>query len=64
MFYGDKKQLASVCAIGSQDTNISIWRTDHPRPLVVLKNMFAHSILDMNWHKNGNVLLGKFIIIS
>jgi WD40 repeat protein len=46
-----------VVALGGCDGLISIWKTDTPRPIVVLKQAFTDSITDMCWSSDGYSLL-------
>ncbi|XP_018573926.1 protein HIRA homolog [Anoplophora glabripennis] len=60
-----KKQTSSspkstqycCCAIGSRDRSISVWLTSLKRPLVVIKDLFDDSVLDISWSSNGLYLL-------
>lgn len=45
------------CAVASQDYLISIWLTKAYRPVVVFKNLFTQSVLDLTWTADGYVLL-------
>ncbi|XP_076271672.1 histone cell cycle regulator-like protein isoform X2 [Rhynchophorus ferrugineus] len=45
------------CAIGSRDRSISVWLTSLKRPLVVIKDLFDDSVLDISWSSSGNFLL-------
>lgn len=45
------------CAIGSRDRSISVWLTSLKRPLVVIKDLFDDSVLDISWNAAGNFLL-------
>ncbi|CAH1955908.1 unnamed protein product [Acanthoscelides obtectus] len=45
------------CAIGSRDRSISVWLTSLKRPLVVIKELFNDSVLDITWSSNGLYLL-------
>ncbi|XP_050301277.1 protein HIRA homolog isoform X2 [Anthonomus grandis grandis] len=44
-------------AIGSRDRSISVWLTSLKRPLVVVKELFEDSILDISWSSRGDFLL-------
>jgi len=50
---GKKKQNTCLCAVGSRDSNISVWLTSLKRPIVVLENLFQGPVLDLSWSKNG-----------
>ncbi|KAI8816164.1 WD40-repeat-containing domain protein [Fimicolochytrium jonesii] len=43
----------ALCALGSQESTISIWATASERPLAVSKECFKHSILDLSWSPDG-----------
>ncbi|XP_060535243.1 protein HIRA homolog [Cylas formicarius] len=45
------------CAIGSRDRSISVWLTSLKRPLVVIKDLFDDSVLDISWSSGGLFLL-------
>jgi len=42
-----------LCAVGSRDSNVSVWLTGLTRPVVVLENLFQGPVLDLTWSKNG-----------
>jgi WD40 repeat protein len=48
-----KSQQYCCCAIGSRDRSISVWLTSLKRPLVVIKDLFDDSVLDISWSSNG-----------
>ena len=48
--------FTSICAVGSQDRGISVWRTHEPRPFVCIKELFEHSFLDLSWTPDGQSL--------
>ncbi|KAJ1524352.1 hypothetical protein ONE63_010854 [Megalurothrips usitatus] len=50
-------QYSCVCAIGSRDQSISIWLTSMQRPLVVIRELFSNSVLDVTWNSAGNQLM-------
>lgn len=52
-----KAQQYCCCAIGSRDRSISVWLTSLKRPLVVIKDLFDDSVLDITWSSNGLYLL-------
>jgi len=45
----EETTTVSICAIGSQDRGISIWRTETNRAVIVANDIFDHSVLDMTW---------------
>jgi len=47
----------SCCAIGSRDRSLSVWLTSLKRPLVVLHDLFNHSVMDVSWSESGFQLL-------
>lgn len=50
-------QQYCCCAIGSRDRSVSVWLTSLKRPLVVIKELFDDSVLDLSWHSDGLYLL-------
>lgn len=52
-----KPKVYCCCAIGSRDRSISVWLTSLKRPLVVIKELFDDSVLDISWSSNGLYLL-------
>ena len=44
-------------ALGSKDRSLSIWLTNHKRPLLVMHDLFNDSILDLSWSVDGYELL-------
>ena len=50
-------ELYTVCAVGSEDHSLSIWLSNQPRPLVVIKGIFDHAVLDLSWTADGSRLL-------
>ncbi|KAJ8958968.1 hypothetical protein NQ314_006332 [Rhamnusium bicolor] len=54
---GPKMTQYCCCAIGSRDRSISVWLTSLKRPLVVIKDLFDDSVLDISWSSNGLYLL-------
>lgn len=49
---GSSKQYCCV-AIGSRDRSLSVWLTSLKRPLVVIHELFTHSVLDASWSPCG-----------
>lgn len=43
--------------MGSRDRSLSVWMTALQRPLVVIKDLFEDSILDLSWNTDHNILL-------
>ncbi|XP_031557389.1 protein HIRA-like [Actinia tenebrosa] len=56
---GDSTRLKqySCCAIGCRDRSLSIWLTSLKRPLVVIHDLFNHSVMDLSWSQSGFELL-------
>ncbi|KAI1285752.1 Protein HIRA [Halotydeus destructor] len=55
----DKKQEAvphSCLALGSRDMAVSVWLTSLRRPLVVVHELFAASVMDLSWSRCGRHL--------
>lgn len=50
---GKKIHPMCLCAVGSGDTNVSVWLTGLKRPVVVLESLFQGPVLDLSWSKNG-----------
>lgn len=48
-----KTQQYCCCAMGSRDRSVSVWLTSLKRPLVVIKDLFDDSVLDISWSSNG-----------
>lgn len=53
----NKLQQYCVLAIGSRDRCLSVWKTALQRPLLVIRDLFTESILDMSWSHDGYILL-------
>lgn len=49
---------APVCvvALGAQDQSVSVWMTGMARPLMVARNLFERSLMDVQWSADGYVL--------
>lgn len=52
-----KTQNYTMCAIGSRDKSVSVWMTALKRPLVVLHDLFQHSVMDISWSSSGKDLM-------
>ncbi|XP_046591914.1 protein HIRA homolog isoform X1 [Neodiprion lecontei] len=48
-----KPQQYCCVAIGSRDRSLSVWLTSLKRPLVVVHELFTHSVLDASWSPCG-----------
>ena len=51
------KENHGCVALGSKDRSLSIWLTNHKRPLAVVHDLFKDSILDLSWSVDGYELL-------
>ncbi|KAG0345255.1 HIR complex subunit [Podila humilis] len=49
--------FTSICAAGSQDRGLSVWRTHEPRPFVAIRDLFEHSFMDLSWTPDGQSVL-------
>ncbi|XP_041977561.1 protein HIRA homolog [Aricia agestis] len=56
IFVKDGKKCCCA-AVGSRDRALSIWLTSLKRPLVVVHDLFADSVLDLSWSSDGLNLL-------
>lgn len=50
---GKKLHHMCLCAVGSRDSNVSVWLTGLKRPVVVLESLFQGPVLDLSWSKDG-----------
>lgn len=50
---GKKTHHMCLCAVGSRDSNVSVWLTGLTRPVVVLESLFQGPVLDLTWSKDG-----------
>ncbi|CAB3376567.1 Hypothetical predicted protein [Cloeon dipterum] len=55
--HSNKPQQYCCCAIGSRDRSISVWLTALKRPLVIIKDLFNDSVLDLTWCTSGHILM-------
>lgn len=53
----NKLQQYCCLAIGSRDRCLSVWMTALQRPLLVIRDLFVDSILDLSWSHDGYILL-------
>lgn len=53
----DKNNYEMLCALASQDGQVSIWSSAKTSPLLVLQDLFEHSVMDLAWTPDGNVLI-------
>ncbi|CAG7836286.1 unnamed protein product [Allacma fusca] len=52
---GNKAKTCFV-ALGSRDRAVSVWSAALKRPLVVLRDLFKNSIMDLSWSSCGTIL--------
>lgn len=50
---GVKSQKYCCLAIGSRDRAVSVWLTSLKRPLIVIRELFTHSVMDASWSPCG-----------
>lgn len=50
---GKKTHHMCLCAVGSRDSNVSVWLTGLTRPVVVLESLFQGPVLDLSWSTDG-----------
>ncbi|XP_050526168.1 protein HIRA homolog [Daktulosphaira vitifoliae] len=50
---GKKTHKMCLSAVGSRDSNVSVWLTGLRRPVVVLESLFQGPVLDLSWSKDG-----------
>ncbi|ODM92536.1 Protein HIRA [Orchesella cincta] len=54
----DNSRMQHCCvALGSRDRSVSIWSTALKRPLVVIKDLFTNSVMDLSWSSCGTVMM-------
>jgi hypothetical protein len=46
-----------VCAVASQDGQVSVWSSSRTSPLLVLQDLFEHSVMDLAWTPDGTILV-------
>jgi len=56
MLQQGKSQMCCV-ALGSRDKSISVWSTALKRPVVVVRDAFTSSILDLCWSASANIMM-------
>eukprot|EP00300_Choanocystis_sp_HF-7_P025385 c271_g1_i1.p1 GENE.c271_g1_i1~~c271_g1_i1.p1 ORF type:complete len:855 (+),score=156.17 c271_g1_i1:98-2566(+) len=49
--------MTQLCAIASKDCSVSIWMAGDSKPILVMKEMFAQSVLDISWSFDGLTLV-------
>lgn len=51
------RQKHCCVALGSRDRSVSIWSTALKRPLVVIKDLFTNSVMDISWSSCGTIMM-------
>ena len=54
---GKKKPPHTVIACGSQDCKMTVWATNRPKPVCIVKTMFTQSVVDTCWSPDGYSLI-------
>ena len=58
LFTDEKKdRVHTVIACGSQDCKLTIWTTNRPKPVCIVRKCFAQSVVDLCWTPDGYTLL-------
>ena len=58
LFTDEKKdKVHTVIACGSQDCKLTIWTTNRPKPVCIVRKCFAQSVVDLCWTPDGYTLL-------
>ena len=59
LFHGidglERKEM--ICALASQDGQVSLWSSSRTGPLLVLQELFEHSVMDLAWTPDGTILV-------
>eukprot|EP00898_Chlorokybus_atmophyticus_P000368 jgi/Chlat1/1331/Chrsp118S01752 len=57
--HNDRDASGPFCcvALGSQDCKVTVWSTFRPRPVVILKDLFKRSVLDVAWTPDGYTMV-------
>ncbi|KAI9796588.1 MAG: HIR complex subunit [Sarcosagium campestre] len=50
------EMLVTVIACAGQDKSLSVWNTNHPRPLIVIQDLTVKTISDLAWSPDGRNL--------
>jgi len=56
MLQKGKGQICYV-ALGSRDRSLSIWSTALKRPLVVIRDAFTNSVMDLTWSSDAKMMM-------
>jgi len=58
LFTDEKKdKVHTVIACGSQDCKLTVWSTNRPKPVCIVRKCFAQSVVDLTWTPDGYTLL-------
>ena len=52
-----REKLHTVIACGSQDCKLTIWTTNRPKPVCIVRKCFSQSVVDLCWTPDGYTLL-------
>ena len=53
----NKEFKEMVCAVAGQDGQVSLWSSSQTTPLLVLQDLFEHSVMDLAWSPDGSILV-------
>jgi hypothetical protein len=45
-----------IVALGAQDGLVSLWSSAKSKPIAVLRGLFEHAVMDLDWSADGSVL--------
>lgn len=58
LFHDEKRdKVHTVIACGSQDCKLTIWTTNRPKPVCIVRKCFSQSVVDLCWTPDGYTLL-------
>lgn len=53
----NRDKVHTVIACGSQDCKLTIWTTNRPKPVCIVRKCFSQSVVDLCWTPDGYTLL-------
>lgn len=53
----NKESKEMICAVAGQDGQVSLWSSSQTTPLLVLQDLFEHSVMDLAWSPDGSILV-------
>lgn len=56
MYKDSQGSFFNICATGSTDSVVSVWKINTSKPLVVIKDLFNRQVLDLSWSRDGLTL--------